>query len=917
MAEDITEKVLTENKLKKSEEQYRLLFKNNPLPSMIYDLDTLRLLEVNSAMVEHYGYSREELINSSILSLHSADDHDKVTNIIHKNRTQQRIFTANWRHKKKNGESIIVDSNSNVIEYNGYNARLVILMDVTAKVKAEQELKISNERYLYATKATSDVIWDWNVGNNLILFTDNYTSLLGWELPQNKTISIDKIIEVTHVKDLQRVYNNIITALHNTDVDIWSDQFQLRKKDGSFAFVKVTGQIIRNEDKMPIRLIGAVQDITDLKLKEKDLVESNERFEFATKATSDLIYDWEIGGSLIRWSNEILDLFGWSRDLEKFEYWENLIHNEDRVRVLESIEKCISDSTKNIWKEEYRLRKLDGSYANVIDKAFIVRNEDGKARKVIGAVQNISELKFQQRLQDLELKVFEKSAHPNAEFLNVLQTLVEGFEEIHEDLYFSICMPNSEKDLEFIVGRLKEKHTVSLKQSIERQFNLFLQKASKNDLFITHSIKDTTWIFSPEVTEHYDLKNVWSVPVNHHSGVLLALFTIYSKNEYVLTDLMHNTLLRIRNLLRILVVNYLSIDQIRVSNERFDNVLKATHDLIWDWNLESGMFYRNAEGLKRVYGVANADSIGRVYDWMERIHPADHKKVQRVINNILHAKTEDTFDVEYRFRNDEGTYYDIYDRGIIVRSKDGKAMRLIGAAQNITQRKILEMKLLQQELDRQKLISQATIDTQEQERSIIGKELHDNVNQVLTTTKLYLDLSISSPEIKDDLISKSSKNIIYVINEIRQLSRSLMDPSIGDLGLVDSIADLSESINLTKQVAVKVIADREVEEVLDDSQKLMVFRIIQEGLNNIVKYAKAQTVVIKIKKEEDYIKMKIADDGIGFVPDTIKKGIGLKNIQNRVYLANGNLLVETAPEKGCKIMITFPITNEANKLWKK
>src|SRR5690606_21033921 len=103
-----------------------------------------------------------------------------------------------------------------------------------------------------------------------------------------------------------------------------------------------------------------------------------------------------------------------------------------------------------------------------------------------------------------------------------------------------------------------------------------------------------------------------------------------------------------------------------------------------------------------------------------------------------------------------------------------------------TERKRLEQELLQNELEKQKAINQATVDTQEAERSEIGKELHDNVNQVLTTTKLYLDLAMSSPELKDELIIKSNKNIINVINEIRQLSRSLMDPSIGDLGLIDS-----------------------------------------------------------------------------------------------------------------------------------
>jgi PAS domain S-box-containing protein len=342
-------------------------------------------------------------------------------------------------------------------------------------------------------------------------------------------------------------------------------------------------------------------------------------------------------------------------------------------------------------------------------------------------------------------------------------------------------------------------------------------------------------------------------------------------------------------------------------------MLRATHDLVWDWNLETGTFYRNKEGLRKVYGIEDEKSIQNVYSWMERIHPGDHIKVQKVINDILHATDQDTFDVEYRFKRDDGSYAFIYDRGVIVRNKDGKPLRMIGAAQNVTDRKRLEQELLKQELDKQKFISQATIDTQEQERREIGKELHDNVNQVLTTTKLYLDLSLSSPDLKDELISKSSKNIIYVINEIRQLSRSLMDPSIGDLGLLDSINDLVENINITRKLHVSLSAASDIDQYLEESQKLMIFRIIQEAMNNTIKYAQATSVKLNLRVNSSNVELMIADDGKGFDIENVKKGAGLKNIQNRVYLTGGKLIIDSAPGKGCKIIIKFPLNKSSTK----
>jgi signal transduction histidine kinase len=301
--------------------------------------------------------------------------------------------------------------------------------------------------------------------------------------------------------------------------------------------------------------------------------------------------------------------------------------------------------------------------------------------------------------------------------------------------------------------------------------------------------------------------------------------------------------------------------------------------------------------------------VENITDWLARIHPDDSERVKKLISEITQSKDQDTFEIEYRFKKDNGSYTYVYDRGKIIRNGQGKPIRMIGAAQDITERKRLEQILIQKELERQKAINQATVETQEQERSEIGKELHDNVNQVLTTTKLYLDLALSNPEMKDELVEKSVKNIINVINEIRQLSRSLMDPSIGDLGLIDSIHDLVNNINLTRKIHVRLKANEDVDAALSQNQKLTIFRIIQEALNNAIRHAKASTVDIHIQKTDNHVRMDIQDDGIGFNPNKIKKGAGLKNIQNRVYLIDGKHIIKSEPEKGCTITIEFPITD--------
>jgi PAS domain S-box-containing protein len=343
-------------------------------------------------------------------------------------------------------------------------------------------------------------------------------------------------------------------------------------------------------------------------------------------------------------------------------------------------------------------------------------------------------------------------------------------------------------------------------------------------------------------------------------------------------------------------------EEYRLANERYDIVANATHDLIWDWDLETNEIYRDPKGLWKVYGIKKNETIKHINDWLERVHCEDLPRVQNVILKIVNAKDENIFDVEYRFKRENGDYSYIYDRGYILRNKEGRAYRMIGAAQDVTEKKRLEEELLNQ----QKAITQATISTQEKERTEISKELHDNVNQVLTTTKLYLDLAIANPELKDELIAKSSKNIISAITEIRKLSQSLMIPSLEDLGLMDSIEDLVESINATKKIHAVFVHEKIDESVLNENQKLALFRITQEALNNIVRHANATRTTIDLTNNKNRVQLTIKDNGKGFDSFSSKKGAGLNNIRNRVYLLSGQLTINTRPGKGCTLVVELP-----------
>ena len=222
---------------------------------------------------------------------------------------------------------------------------------------------------------------------------------------------------------------------------------------------------------------------------------------------------------------------------------------------------------------------------------------------------------------------------------------------------------------------------------------------------------------------------------------------------------------------------------------------------------------------------------------------------------------------------------------------------------------LLPDQVLKEEINKHKAVARAVVYAQEKERAEIGKELHDNVNQILSTAKLFLETAKSLPDERLTLIDKSINSIHQAINEIRAISRSLVPPSISDLGLTESINDLVENINVSKALKVDCFIEGEIESSTNREQKLMLFRIIQEQVNNVLKHSQASHVSITLHVSDHLLELEIADDGKGFdiEKEHLKKGVGLSNIISRAELFHGKVDIYTAPGEGCKLKVEIPL----------
>jgi PAS domain S-box-containing protein len=247
----------------------------------------------------------------------------------------------------------------------------------------------------------------------------------------------------------------------------------------------------------------------------------------------------------------------------------------------------------------------------------------------------------------------------------------------------------------------------------------------------------------------------------------------------------------------------------------------------------------------------------------------------------------------------------------------GTGMMVGGEALDITQsynarqeeKKIrtLETQLESQKLKQQKGIAEAIIKAQEDERTRIGHELHDNVNQILSSGQLYLSLLSPSLDNFQEIKEKTMKILQLGIEEVRKLSKTMVTPDLRGGGLVASIRELVEELRFTKLFNIGFVHSNLCDvESMNQGKKITLFRIVQEQTKNIVNYSGAKNIEIELQCGSDQVRLLIKDDGKGFDAANTHRGLGLSNIYERTRLYNGKVVLTTAPGKGCSLIVNIP-----------
>ena len=376
--------------------------------------------------------------------------------------------------------------------------------------------------------------------------------------------------------------------------------------------------------------------------------------------------------------------------------------------------------------------------------------------------------------------------------------------------------------------------------------------------------------------------------------LLLIAFTRKVRADNIEKGKTAETLKKMNDELEIRVME--RTQQIRSAIERYDILSQATSDTIWDWDIVHNTMLYN-DGISKTFGY-QANEVPNVVDWWnEKLHPDDFKKVTEMVEDVF-EKGLQKFQLTYRFRCADGSYKYVFDRAYVIFDSNNDPCRMIGAMQDISSQVEEDLRM-----------AKAIIDTQEKERQHIGAELHDNVNQILASALLVMSMIKNEKMNKKETLEFIETGRGYVndaIEELRKLSHELAPASFDKVTLGNAFKDLLHDFNLDKRFKIKFKFDEMCNMASDDIQ-INLYRIMQEQMKNIVKYAEAKKIEISVTKTNSSISLRVFDNGKGFDVKTAKNGIGLSNIKKRVDSLSGKFILNSSPGKGCEILVEIPV----------
>ncbi|HRE37495.1 MAG TPA: PAS domain S-box protein [Chitinophagaceae bacterium] len=647
---DITERKLADNQQRESLERFSLIGKATSDSVWEWNFQTGKMW-ANENHQLMYGLTLNDPVPSTdewLARIHP-DERERVKlSQAEALESDSNVFITEYRFRfADNKYRYIYDRCYIVRNEQGKPVKMMgSMMDITDRIRAEEAIRVNEETQRLIMNSALDAIVCIDTKSVITIWTPQAEKIFGWKAEEVIGLSLtDTIIPLRHRSSHKNAVNNYLKTGQQKVLGRLIEISATNKSGNEFPVELSIVHIKQGSNEF---FCAFIRDISQRKQAELEIRSSNERFELIAKTTNDAIWEWNLETGHLWGSDAHQKLYGLTTKdpVPDQSEWVKRIHPEERETVLNDLRKAIADPGTNAWITEYRFLSGD-QYLAIYDRSYIVRDGSGKAIRIMGAMMDITERK----------QAEEELIKSRTRFRNLVENIsgVYWVNDItrRQTLYIS-------PSYELIWGRSCEdlyKNPADFINSVHPDDKQYLFEeyeaiAQKRKLSIVYRI------IRPDKTIRWIAAKVNVVTDENGNDIEYGYGDDITEQKRAEEEMLKST-------------------------ERFNIVSKATSDIVWDWFMAENTFWWN-DNYYSTIGVPRSPGIATIDEWFQRLHPEDYERVRKKFLGAIGGDQHFWSD-EYRYRKNDGSYLNMYDRGYIIRNSSGIAIRMIGSMIDMTQ----------------------------------------------------------------------------------------------------------------------------------------------------------------------------------------------------------------------------------------
>lgn len=809
--------------------------------------------------------------------------------------------------------------------------------------EVEERLRQSEERFRLLVERSRDILYTLDAGGVLRYVSPAVGPVLGYHPAQ---LTGRPIAPYVHPDDLPSVLK-VLRRSFQEGFQSNGTELRFKHADGSWRWIVGRGEIVEATASSPAMFMGLAHDVTDRRMADEALAASEARFRSLFEHAPVSI--WEEDFSAVGAWLDAIRMLG-VKDLDAYldedpGRLEAAVHeirvldvNETSLRMFEAgsreelidnLPRIFKDETYRMFREELKAIWEGRSQVDIEFSGMTLRGRPIDylvhwAAPTQGGQPDLT------RVIVAIVDVTERNQATSA-----LRESEERYRQLFEAESDAILLVDNE------TGRILEANSAACQLYGRSREDLL--KLQNTDLSAEES--ETRRITRETPVE---MDRVVTIPLRYHRRVDGSVVPVEITGRFFMWNGRAVHIAAIRDITRRLNVEeemrrtqaelsraldlanwsrkaLLSmVEDVRMSKARLEEsearlrmAVSAGNQGIFDLNIRTGDATVSPE-YAQMLGYDPLTFRETNQAWLDRLHPEDRNKVGEVYRQYVSGEIPE-YRVEFRQRTIDGGWKWVLSMGrVIERDADGSPLRMLGTHTDIHAMKQMEAQLRAAAEQTRSLLRKLQ-DVRELERRDLARELHDELGQELTAIKM--DLRLLERALEEPAGPQKAERLAVRLESLRalgdraimttrQLTTRLRPEVLDRLGFGQAVTWFAHQWHERNGLTCEVDVDPALQTIGDPTATTL-FRVVQEGLTNVVKHARATRVTVSVHRSDNHIRLEITDDGVGYAPDRARTdSFGLLGLGERVEALGGTLQIGPAETEGTRLSVSVPIASD-------